>query len=35
METIKLIAMDMDGTLLLDGGKGIPQENMKKALRGK
>ena len=28
METIKLIAMDMDGTLLLDGGKGIPQENI-------
>lgn len=28
METIKLIAMDMDGTLLLDGGKGIPAENI-------
>lgn len=28
METIKLIAMDMDGTLLLDGGKGIPPENV-------
>lgn len=28
METIKLIAMDMDGTLLADGGKGIPQENV-------
>lgn len=27
MEKISLIAMDMDGTLLLDGGKGIPQEN--------
>ncbi len=28
MEKISLIAMDMDGTLLLDGGKGIPQENV-------
>jgi len=28
METIKLIAMDMDGTLLLDGGKGIPADNI-------
>ncbi|MBE5804517.1 MAG: HAD family phosphatase [Clostridiales bacterium] len=28
METIKLIAMDMDGTLLLDGGKGIPPGNV-------
>lgn len=28
MQTIKLIAMDMDGTLLLDGGKGIPPENI-------
>lgn len=27
MEPIKLIAMDMDGTLLADGGKGIPDAN--------
>lgn len=27
METIRLIATDMDGTLLLDGGKGIPPAN--------
>lgn len=32
MGKISLIAMDMDGTLLLDGGKGIPQENVE-ALR--
>lgn len=28
MEKIRLIAMDMDGTLLLDGGKGIPDGNV-------
>lgn len=28
MEPIRLIAMDMDGTLLADGGMGIPQENV-------
>lgn len=28
MEPIRLIAMDMDGTLLGDGGNGIPQENV-------
>lgn len=28
METIKLIAIDMDGTLLLDGGKGMPADNI-------
>lgn len=28
MEKISLIAMDMDGTLLLDGGKGIPADNI-------
>ena len=28
MEPIRLIAMDMDGTLLSDSGKTIPQENV-------